>query len=140
MKRSDLLPDMEVQFTEPEDVALYGDQWFTYSELDLATLPARRQIELEQLLDSPLAAVMDGVRQSSTFGDLAGAWLAIHLAGDPTPWEKFNPKIFLAEWRVKPQGKAPEVPPASVADAGPTPEHATTPPDTVLLPTLPIME
>lgn len=118
MKRSELLADLEFRFTEPEDMEKYGDDWFTYSELDIATLPSRRQIQLEQIIDSPIAAVMDGIRASSTFGDLAGTWIALTLAGRDIPWSSYNPKVMLAEWRTKELGKSAEV-------AVPTSEPAT---------------
>jgi hypothetical protein len=108
--KDNLMKPLQVRFTEPDDVAAYGDDWYLYDELALVTRPARELMALEMEIGAPLTTVMDGVRESSIFGDTAAAWLAMKAAGSDVPFARFNPVIMLAEWRVLPvaePGKAP---------------------------------
>lgn len=130
---------MRVRFTEAADIEKYGAGPWTYDEYALLTLPARELIALEREMDSPLAAVMDGFRVSSTFGDLAAIWLARRQAGVIELFDTFSPAVRLAEWESVPAvepGK--EEPPASRPEVSPAdgPESAAT----VSLPTMPPAE
>jgi hypothetical protein len=133
MRNPAAIKPMDVRFLAPEDIEKYGDEWFTYDELAIMTMPARELIDLEREMDMPLVGVMNGFRESSVLGDTGAAWIAMRLAGRTTPWEKFDPAILLAEWRVSP-GKAPE--PASGSSDSNTPEVT----DMVVLPTMPVAE
>lgn len=160
MNKKALLAPLQVRFTEPADVELYGDDWFTYDELMLVTTPARDLMRLEAQLGLPLVDVMAGVRASSVLGDTAAAWVALHQAGRDVPWESFTPAIMLAEWRKAPEPVADEDPKDPGVVSLPTPEDLvseapefletapdsaptssdTAPVDTVVLPIMPEAE
>lgn len=148
MDKSGVIAPLQVRFVDPEDIEKYGDDWYTYDELDIITTPAKTLMLLEGEIGAPLAQVMDGVRESSIFGDTAGAWLALRFAGKSVKFSEFNPAIMLAQWRSKPAEEAPgkaEGPeiqtPAPVkrprSGNSSTPAPSTDPVDTV---TLQIME
>jgi hypothetical protein len=149
---------LELRFTDPEDVATYGDGWYRYDEGRYLRLRARDQITLEGALGMPLVSIMNGFRSSTGLGETAAAWLAIQsvnpaLAGD---FDDFNPLTNMIEWRDA-QGKAeaPEATQLEPALAQPdtlSPENpdlpmagswvntTSVPMDTVVLPNLPIAE
>lgn len=111
MRAAQALDPVEVQFTDEEDVKRYTDRWWRYDESAIIRLPTRRLIELEAALGMPLVDVMNGVRLRTVLGDLAGAWVAVHLADPETagPFDDFTPLILLAQWRPAQddEGKAP---------------------------------
>lgn len=124
MNRDALLKPLQVRFTEPADADAYGSDWWTYDELALVTMPARDLIPLEAELGITLVDMMSGVRASSVVGDTAAAWIAIRMAGQPLPFDKFSPAIMLAEWRSKPEEV--ETPKEDGAVSLPTPEDLAT--------------
>src|SRR3954471_24014509 len=110
---------MDVRFTAPEDVEKYGDGWIgPYDELDLIMLPARKLIEIESELGTPIAVVMRGVRRGSALGELGAAWLALRGAGKVVAFDDFDPLIKLAQWRTheEPGPKDLESPPSSAGE------------------------
>lgn len=136
MDASQALGPVMFQFTDPEDVKLYGERWYRYSEEDLIRTRARDLIALEMELGTSVVNVMNGSRMHSTLGDLAAAWLGVR-AHDPElagPFEKFNPLTLAITWKHPDdvdevdEGKAGE----------PEPTMTSAPTDTVTLPTLPI--
>lgn len=137
-----LILPMEVQFA-PEDQETLGDQWYTYDELAIVTLPAPKLIELEAEMGATVVSVLQGFRQDSTFGSLTASWLAVKMAGMDIPFRDFRPLVLLAKWR---QAEAPGKP-------GPSPTSPDSPeqlsidtaintvhPDTVVLSTMPVSE
>jgi len=151
MQRDALLPPLEFRFTEPQDVALYGDEWITYSELDIATTDSRKLIAWEAEIGAPLPAVMDGQREDSIFGNMGATWLGLKLAGRSFPFAEYSPTTMLIEWRTKEVevGKdqqdersaptpadSPTLLPSGVSGSA-TSGTATTPMATVVLPTMP---
>jgi hypothetical protein len=145
---------LEFCFTDPDDVARYGDRWFTYSEPDLIRRSARELIELEAELGMPLVDVMNGARMRSVLGNLAAAWLGVRdfdpkLAG---PFDEFTPLVMLINWRAKAdEGKAeagtePEVtepatqelPATGSPEPGPSRPETSEPTDLVVLQTSPV--
>jgi hypothetical protein len=138
MDASQALGPVMFRFTDPDDVKLYGDRWYRYSEADLIRTRARDLMALEIELGTSIVNVMNGSRMHSTLGDLAAAWLGVR-AHDPTlagSFDEFNPLTLAINWEHPDdvdevdEGKAE------------TPEPTTTsaPTDTVILPTLPIAE
>lgn len=112
MDLNQLLRPIRFRFNDPADVERYGDRWFVYSEAQIVRLPARKLIELELELGMTLLDAMNGSRESTVLGDLAAAWLAVHLE-DPALAGKFNdfsPLIMLTTWEAataEDLGKAP---------------------------------
>jgi hypothetical protein len=139
--RDSLIEPLQVRFTEPEDIEKYGADWYVYDELMFVTKPARELIPLEMEIGAPLATVMDGVRESSVFGDTAAAWLAMRAAGQAVPFAEFNPIIMLAQWRKMPKGEPGKAPAEDSAPADSAPTSTGTPAtDVVTLPTSPPVE
>lgn len=150
MDASKALPPLEFQFTDPADVALYGDRWYRFSEADLIRTPARELVKLETELGMPIVDAMNGMRMSSTLGDLAGAWLGVRdydpkLAGS---FDEFNPMTLAITWRSaevdpgKEPGQEADTPPPP-ADGSPhtalSQIEISDPADSVALPTLPVV-
>jgi hypothetical protein len=155
MDASKIYKPVEFRFTDPADVAAYGDQWYRYAEGDLVRKSARELIELEGMLGMPILDVMNGMRASTILGDTACAWLGVRavdekLAGS---FDDFNPIALLIEWRPEDPGKAKAgTAEEATPDAPATPEEPDTDSpvlvrsrtdtsentDTVVLPTLPI--
>lgn len=142
---------MEFQFTDPEDVKIYGDRWYPYDEATLVRRPARELIELEADLGIPLVDVMNGLRVSAAMGVLGAAWIGVRgvdekLAGE---FDDFNPLALTITWRprVAVEGKddstTEPVTPPPPADGSPPvasiPETSV-PTDIVALQTSPIAE
>jgi hypothetical protein len=101
-----LLKPLRFRFTDAQDIADYGERWYIYDESAITSMRARDLMPLEQELGLPLADVMNGVRQSSIMGDMAGAWLALKLDpefGDKAPaFADFNPVVMLLKWSAVP--------------------------------------
>lgn len=137
------LDPLEFRFTDPEDVKRYGDGWFTYDEASFLRLRARDLMVLEGEIGTPMVAVMNGFRSSTTLGDTVAAWLGVRarnvaLAGS---FDEFNPITNLIEWRDPSEGKEP------APEVGPDPDQplsfyntTSAPMDTVVLPVLPVAE
>jgi len=147
MELNKALGPVEFRFTEPEDVAVYGDRWYRYSEADLIRTPARELVALEAALGMPIPDVMNGMRMSTVLGDLAAAWIGVR-AYDPLlagPFNEFNPMALSLTWRPekvdegKDQGEDTPQPPA---DGSPQPDlsrpEISDPTDSVVLPTMPV--
>jgi hypothetical protein len=140
------LDPLNFRFTDPEDVKKYGDRWYTYDEASILRLRARDLIDLEGEIGTPMVAVMNGMRASTTLGDTAAAWLGVRamstdLAG---PFDDFNPITNLIEWQDASEGKevAPvatePAPDTAIPTAGPYVSTTSAPMDTVILPSLPV--
>lgn len=144
-------PPMEFQFTDPSDVAVYGDRWYSYSEPDLIRRRGRDLIELEAEIGIPLPDVMNGLRVSAAMGVLGAAWIGVRdfdekLAGD---FDDFNPLTMTITWRPAAvgEGKAESVTEVATPlrpDDGSPPassvRETSDPTDIVALSTLPIAE
>lgn len=147
---------LEVRFTHEEDLGKYGDGWYRYDEMAIMNLPVRELIALEAYLGMPIVDVMNGVRASTTLGDLAGCWLAVHLAdpGRAGNFASFEPHVMWLEWRKAedPKDEAPTEPGETTTDtlepeAGlyrePEPSQSigtSEIPPTVVLQTMPVVE
>lgn len=129
-----LLPALRVRFTEPADVAVFGEGWYVYDERAIVRKPARDLIALEEQIGLAMPQVMNEMRRSSVMGDLAGAWIAVRehdpkLAGE---FDDFSPLVMLLEWERVPQD----------VEAGKD-EHSDLPvplTHSVILQTLPVVE
>jgi hypothetical protein len=124
MKESEALGPLEFRFLDPEDQAQFGDRWYRYSEADLIRMRARDLMALEAEMNTPVLGVMNGVRNSTTLGDLAAAWLGVR-AVDPAlagPFAEFNPLSLAIDWRSSQD-------PRDVAPAPVEPGKEETPPE-----------
>ena len=126
MQASEVWGPLEFQFTDPEDVELYGDRWYYYSEADLIRMRARDLIILEGAIGMAIVDVMNGARVRATLGNLAAAWIGVRavdpeLAGE---FNDFNPLVMQINWRPY-QGKA-EAEPVTEPTEPATPEPAAT--------------
>lgn len=103
---SSLIKPLRFRFTDPQDIADYGERWWSYDESAIIGHRARTLMALEQEIGAPVADVFAGFRASSAFGDLAGTWLAMKLDpdfGDKIPdFEDYNPIVMKIEFRVVP--------------------------------------
>lgn len=160
-----LLKPLQFRFTDPQDIADYGDRYWIYDESIITAQRARTLMALEQEIGLPIADVMNGVRASSAMGDMAGSWLAMKLDpdyGDKAPaFENYNPIVMMIKWSAVPAeelepgkeeatsgervalepGGSPDQP-ASAPDVllGESASAATSPTDTVSLVTMPVTE
>lgn len=105
MHDRNLLPSLRVRFTEPADVAAFGEGWFIYDERAIVRKPARDLIAIEEEVGLAMPQIMNEMRRSSVMGDLAGAWIAVReqdakLAG---VFEDFSPLVMLMEWERVPE-------------------------------------
>jgi hypothetical protein len=139
MDASKALGPVEFQFTDPEDVAVYGDRWYRFDESEIIRMRARDLIQLELDLGMPVVNIMNGARMHSTLGDLGAAWLGVR-AYDPKlagPFEEFNPLTLAITWREADEvdeGKASE------PEDDSAPSTTSAPMDTVTLSISPIAE
>jgi len=126
------LAPLRCKFEHPDDVKLYGDDWYVYDEYQIVNLPVRRLIELESAMGTTMVDVFNGMRLSSALGDLCSAWLAVKLSEHPDVLPKdfsdFSPYTMQMTWEAAPEGKA--------HSSDPVPE----PPPAISLPTLPVVE
>src|SRR5687767_4881665 len=100
MDASQALGPVKFRFTDPEDIKLYGERWYTFDESELIRMRARDLITLEQEMGMPVVDVMNGARMHSTLGDLGAAWIGVRAA-DPKvagPFEDFNPLTLAITW------------------------------------------
>jgi hypothetical protein len=101
-------------------------------ERELAALPAREVIALEEEIGQPLVTVMTGVRRDAAAADLAACWLAVRRA-DPAlagPFAEFNPAVVLVEWDGASEDELGKAEPAGSSE----------PTTTVVLPSAPVAE
>ena len=125
---SDVLAPLEFRFTDPADVATYGDRWWRYDEPAIVRTSARRLLELEVELGYPIARVMDEFRNRSVLGLLGAMWLAISMT--PREWQldgfdDFTPLVFATQWREAVEDEAGK-------DDAPSPEASGTAPAVVI--------
>lgn len=127
------LLDLEFRFQAPDDIDAYGADWHRYDERAILAMPAQTLIRMEAALGAPLTDVMNGVRESSVFGDTCAAWIALRLEGkSPDRFTDFSPAIMISEWRehqeaeVEEPGKAP-TPETDTATASASPPIVLTP-------------
>lgn len=131
------LDALEFRFTHADDVAAYGDRWYRYAEREIILLPARRLMDIEQMIRMPIVDVMNGIRASTILGDLAGTWLGLHLA-DPTlapDFGQYEPHTMWIKWR---KADDPKDQPVDGQDRAPSTPETSVSPDTVVLPTMPV--
>lgn len=113
---------MRFKFTEPADVQAYGDGWWIYDEAAIVRRPARELVRLETEIGMVLSAIMNGMRDDSVMGTLAGTWIAIRLA-DPDiagPFDAYSPIVMLTDW-----SKVPDEAKADLDPLDPTPETSS---------------
>lgn len=107
------------RFTDPADMAKYGDRWYEYHESKVLRQNARTLIALETDLGMPLVAVMNGFRASTVLGDTAAAWMGVRAvdqerAGD---FDQFAPITMMIEWsRTAPEPGPKDEAPASMPE------------------------
>jgi len=151
-----LVKAMRFRFTDPDDVATYGDRWWIYDESVWTRLPARTLMQFERQIGTPLVDMMTGFRADTAFGDMGAAWLAMKLADAKVPvFGDFNPRVMTLEWeRVPDEEQEPgkEEPPMEPGGSPDWPGSVTALPldvlpntttsetDTVSLLTMPITE
>ena len=135
MSRNFLKP-LRFRFEHPDDIAIYGDEWHLYDEAAIADLPGRELVALETELAVPMPTVMEGMRMSSAFGDLAGAWVGLKMGDHPKcpPFAEFNVHTMLTDWEAAPEveveaGKDSPAPtsPKTVTDDSPTSDPVALP-------------
>lgn len=121
---------MRFRFTEPDDVATYGDQWWVWDEAAVLGLKGRELIAIEETV-GPVMGVLRRLRQvdQSTLPTMQAMWIAVTRAGREVVWDDFNPAVFAAEWEAAPPdpldgGEAPA--PDSSSSTAP-PENAESP-------------
>lgn len=124
---------MRFRFTDPDDVAAFGDGWWVWDERAVTRLRARELIVLEETIGMSLVLAINLAREDSAAGDLAVTWIAVHLAGHPVKWADYNPAVLAVDWERVPEEPAPDpldsgaAPPteASPSSAEPAAESAT---------------
>jgi len=142
-----LLRPLRFRFTHAADIQEYGDDWHVYNEAEWTALPARELMRYEIEIGIPLVDVMDGVRKSSAFGDLAASWLALKLEGSALRFSDYNPHVMMIEWERVPQdetepedvseGKAPAPESSEGSAPADSPQGNTSPMAPVVLQQLP---
>jgi hypothetical protein len=143
VQEKSLIKPIRFRFTDPEDVARWGDRWYVYDEGAIVRTPARELVALEQELGMTVISAMNGFRDDSVLGNLAATWLAVR-AVDPElagPFDDFTPLIMLINYESIPdevdEGKDEGTPlPLDWTSNGPPSD----PPPTVVLQTLPVAE
>jgi hypothetical protein len=142
MSAREALGPLQFRFTDDEDREKYGDRWFKYAEADIMRMRAKDLIQLETELGMVMVDVMNGMRASTTLGDMAGAWIGVRAA-DPAlagAFDDFNPVVMAIEWRAwnaeDTGGKAPAG--DGTPDGAPPSSATSDQTDTVILQNLPI--
>lgn len=118
-------------FTDDDDVKAYGAGPHIYDEYRIVAMDARALVEIENMIGMPVAIMMNSVRASSAIGDMAGTWVALHLAGHPDlpAYPEYNPHTLLIEWSAP-----PEADPGKVE----VPDTTSGTSEVISLPTLPV--
>lgn len=120
-----LLPPMRFRFTDPDDIAAYGDRWWVWDEVAVTRLRGRELIAIEDTLDLAIPVLIRLLHTSeSTLAHMAAMWIAVHRDGHPVAWADFNPIALAAEWEEVPappleSGEAP------APDSGSSPAPST---------------
>jgi hypothetical protein len=122
-----LLPPYRFRFTEAEDVAAYGDRWWTWDEGAVARLAGREMIALEETVGLTIVEVFRDANRDATGGKLAAMWIALHLAGHEVAWPDFNPMVLLSTWELVPEEPAPGPLDGGSGEAQPTPDSGSSP-------------
>ena len=137
------LDPLECRFTDPQDVAKYGERWYTYDESTIVRMKAKELIKLESEIGYPLVSALNGYRRATVFGETFAAWYAVRLydaelAGD---FEEFEPFSLGIIWRI-PEEKEEKGKDGSVAtqelSLASLPHTNSVKTDTVALPVLPV--
>lgn len=107
-----LLAPFRFRFTDPTDVAAYGDGWWTWDESEITGLRGREIIALETAVDMPLVAIIQGMHNDATLATMAAMWIALHRGGHAVNWEQFDPIVLAVDWERVPaapldSGEAP---------------------------------
>lgn len=110
------------KFDAAEDVAAYGDRWWTWDEPALARLRARQLIEIEETIGMRVVDVIEKVHDKETVGLLAALWISMHLDGHTVAWGDFDPFVFATVW-----GAVPDEGPLDSGEDQPTPESPSSP-------------
>jgi hypothetical protein len=134
MDKDAMLAPSRFRFTDPDDIAAYGDEWITYDELSIISRRSKELVALEIEAGGSLAAIFNGLRAGTTFGEMGAAWLGLRCAGKAVKFAEFDPIVHLMEWEQIPEGEVTGK--SSASDEAPT--TSTTPP--VSLTSLPAVE
>jgi len=117
------------KFTAEDDVAAYGDRWWTWDEVALSRLKARRLIEIEETIRLRFVDLIEKVHDKSTLGQLAALWVSMHVAGHPVAWDDFDPTVFTTVWEPvsdeTPLDSGPDPAPDENSSPEPLTESAT---------------
>lgn len=95
-----LLAPIRFRFVDPDDVAAYGDRWWTWDEAEVTRLRGRELIALEAAVGMTLVAILRGMHSDDqdTAATMAAMWIAVHRAGHSVTWEQFDPIVHIADW------------------------------------------
>lgn len=100
------------KFTAADDVAAYGDRWWTFDPAALVALKARELIQIEETVGMTIVEMLEKLDDRATVGQLAAVWVSMRMAGHPVAWEEFDPTVYLTVWEAVPapldSGEAPE--------------------------------
>lgn len=102
-----LLPPMRFRFTDPDDVAAYGDRWWVWDEAAALRLRGRDLIAVEEQTGVPLRAAIRLSREDAAIGNLVVMWTALHLGGSTVKWADFDPIPYATDWERVPEEPAP---------------------------------
>jgi len=123
-----ILVPWRVRMTEPDDVARYGDRWWTYDEAAILRLPFSELLAIEAEIPVKLKAAIDDNRVSGVMGEMVAVWVAMRMAADPDwptpPFAEFTPLIFTCEWE-----RVPEEPDPGPLDEAPSSSESTETPE-----------
>lgn len=112
------------KFTAADDVAAYGDRWWTFDAPALIRLKARELMKIEETIGMPIVTMLRKVREETTVGTFAALWVSMHMAGHEVAWDEFDPTVFLTVWEAVPD----EAPLDSGADPETDESSSTEPP------------
>lgn len=112
----DMSTPMRWKFTAADDVAEYGDRWWTFDGQALLRRKARELMQIEETIGMPIADLLEKLDERTTLGMLGALWLSMHSAGHPVAWAEFDPTVYLTVWE--------EVPAETPLDSGQDPEPA----------------
>lgn len=124
-----LSPPLRWRFTDDDDVAAYGDRWWTWDEAAVARLRGRELIAIEETIGKRLLDVLLELREEDTYAIMVALWVSMRLADHPVGWDDFNPVVLLVTWEAAPAAPldSGEAPPRPASDSSPEPtaESAT---------------
>lgn len=115
-----LLPPVRFRL-HADDHAAYGDQWWTYDESAIATLPVGELKDIERAIGMSIPTMFRRARAEYTDATLAQMWVARRLAGITEKLDDFAPTALLADWEpVEGQAEAGDAdPPAGDSSSAP---------------------